>query len=61
MCIRDSYYNYTYDFSGTTKKVRVNSYHQLVAYNSNPPNPLSTVLRNDPTRIWAVFNVQGVA
>ena len=57
------YYNYTYDFSGTTKKVRVNSYHQLVAFNSNPPTPLNggTVLRNDPTRVWAVFNVQGVA
>ena len=54
-------FNYTYDFSGTQKKVRINSYHQLVTYNSNPPTPLANFLRNDPTRVWAVFNVQGVA
>jgi len=57
------HYEYMYNFSNSNDRfVRVFSYHIFVQYYSDPPTPSSqAVLRNDPTRIWAVFNVQGVA
>lgn len=54
------HYEYVYNFSNSNDRfVRIYSYHVFVS--GIPPTPsMQPVLRNDPTRIWAVFNIQGV-